>query len=149
MSIFPDGRGPDGGGTGVTQNVTDICDPPAGVKRHNLFQSAPLQVVLLVLDGHRRSPQVNRDEPAGAGYCVAGFDQIDADLLRELSPDVILTPLVSRGFDCLDLAKRLGALGYCGAFRAVSTAVPDPDLIRREIRALCPQLRFDLVFIDA
>lgn len=149
MYTFPDGRGPDGGGADVAQNVTDICAPPVAMKRHDLFQSAPLQVVLLVLDGHRRGPQVNWDEPAGAGYCVAGFDQIDADLLRELSPDVILTPLVSRGFDCLDLAKRLGALDYGGAYRAVSAAVPNPDLIRREIRALCPQLRFDLVFIDA
>ena len=48
----------------------------------------------------------------------------------------------------MDLAQVLDGLGFRGRYRAMSAQVPQPELIRREVKACCPQLDFDLVGID-
>ncbi len=73
------------------------------------------------------------------------IDQVDAALIQTLQPDIVLSPLLTGGFDCIDLAQILAEAGFQGAYRAVAPDLPSPFVIQREIRALCPMLDFDLV----
>lgn len=84
---------------------------------------------------------------AGATPEVIAPDDITAESLARLRPDVVLTPLVGAGFDCLDVAVALCKAGYRARLRAVVRFVPNPGLVRREIAASCPGLDFDLIML--
>lgn len=76
---------------------------------------------------------------------TAGFEELTSTNLARWRPDIVLSPLVDTGFDCVDLARRLCDLGYAGRYRVAAAALPNPELIRREVAAACPGLDFGLV----
>lgn len=133
----------------MTKTVTNsykVVGPPETTPDTARQHAAPAQVVLLVGDIERAAsvPAIRKI----AGIAFAAFDRIDARTLEDINPDVIISPLFARSFDCIELAMTLEKLNYRGAYRAVATALPSPDLIRREIRELCPRLHFDVTFIE-
>ena len=73
------------------------------------------------------------------------FHEVDLDALQLRAPATVLSPVLCTSFDCLDLALRLDELGFRGRYRAMSSALPDPWLIRSEIADICPELDFDIV----
>ncbi|MFN3662436.1 MAG: hypothetical protein ACK4TM_06775 [Yoonia sp.] len=73
--------------------------------------------------------------------------ELDACTIRRCNPGLVLSPLMADGFDAIDVAERLQAAGFAGRYRVLADALPDPDLIRREIRALAPALDFDLLVL--
>ncbi|MES2664777.1 MAG: hypothetical protein V4712_01685 [Pseudomonadota bacterium] len=73
------------------------------------------------------------------------FNALSAELLNELRPVMVLTPLISRGFDAELVAQILSGLGYGGHLRVLCPALPDPRMIAREIRAKAPGLTVDLI----
>jgi len=68
------------------------------------------------------------------------IDRLDAELVRRLHPDLVVTALVSRQFDCLDVARILVAAEFQGAFRVLCPDLPRPDVVTRDLRAACPGL---------
>lgn len=86
--------------------------------------------------------------PQDSAITFIEFRELTAELLEALTPDIILSPLMCSSFDCMDLAQMLEGLGFAGRYRAIDSQIPQPDLIRREVQDLCPQLDFDLVSID-
>lgn len=80
-----------------------------------------------------------------ANTVFCNYDDLTADFLSDLQPDIILSPLVSTYFDMMDLAIKLDQLNYEGRVRAITLPLPNPDLIVREIRFECPALDFDLI----
>ncbi len=89
------------------------------------------------------------DDPVAEGpdLVVLRFHDISAASLALHEPDVILSPLVSDAFDCIDLAHALAEAGFRGRYRAVAAHIPDPALVRREIRACAPGIDFDIILI--
>jgi hypothetical protein len=85
-----------------------------------------------------------RQLPNDGHLVFAEFHQVTAELLSRLSPPLILSPLLARNFDCIDLAEVLWSLGYRGRYRAIDPSLPNPALIRREVRMLVPGLDFDV-----
>ena len=85
------------------------------------------------------------DAASGDRILVAGFDALDAALLRELRPSVIFAQAVSSGFDALDLARRLVALECPCRLVVFGGGLPDPDLVRTEIETVCPDLTIDVL----
>lgn len=90
---------------------------------------------------------------AGAGdtardITYLAFEEVTAEALDRLRPDIVLSPLVSPGFDCFDLAGVLVGAGFRGLYRAVAPEVPNPGLVRREIADLFPGLDFDMLLLD-
>jgi hypothetical protein len=83
--------------------------------------------------------------PSDGNVIFAEFHEVTEGLLALLAPRLILSPLLARTFDCVDLAQRLGTLGYRGPYRAIDTGLPDPALIVREVRSLVPGLDFGVV----
>ncbi|MEM0947643.1 MAG: hypothetical protein AAGK37_09575 [Pseudomonadota bacterium] len=73
--------------------------------------------------------------------------QLTAVTLAEFNPDLVLSPIVTARFDCLDVAHRLSELGFSGRYRALARDLPDPSLIRAEILRDCPGLNFEILNI--
>lgn len=79
------------------------------------------------------------------GVAFVAFSDIDENVLKTLSPTIVLSPLLANAFDCIDLALLLSKLGYTGRYHAFSQNVPKPNVIEREVRQLCPKLTFKII----
>lgn len=80
--------------------------------------------------------------PRHGQLAFAEFHEVTAELLETLSPALVLSPLLSRRFDCVDLAELLHVLGYRGKYRVIGNDLPNPDLITAEVMSLVPGLDF-------
>lgn len=76
------------------------------------------------------------------------LDEISDDLLTQFAPEVVLSPLVGKGFDAIDVAVRLTSCGYKGRLRATSPDLPNPKIVAKEIRSICPGIDFDLLILS-
>lgn len=72
------------------------------------------------------------------------FHDLSAELLEKIAPDVVISPLLCAGFDCLDLAKRLADLGSKARYVAIAGDLPNLALVRDEVRSHCPGIDFDI-----
>jgi hypothetical protein len=104
--------------------------------------------VLLVVGDARSWARSGKTLPNIAGFHFAGLEDLTLSFLLELSPDVVLSALMGERYDALDVAKRLSELGYRGRYRAIASALPNPSSIKAEVRAIAPDLDFDLFVID-
>ena len=81
-------------------------------------------------------------------HCVfVNLDDVDPTSLRRIAPDLVLSPLVSDGFDAVDVAIRLMLADYSGRYRVVAEHMPDANIVRAEISAIAPGLDFDLLVL--
>jgi|LULQ01.1.fsa_nt_gb hypothetical protein len=75
------------------------------------------------------------------------FAQLTAERIHDLEPDVVISPLVTQQFDCLEVAFLLTEAGYRGRYRALAAMLPRPDMVRREVRSSFPEIDFDVVLV--
>lgn len=73
------------------------------------------------------------------------FHALAPQLLMELRPEVVLSPLLAPDFDILDVVDRLVRIGFTGRLIAVAGCLPDSGAVQNEVRQQCAQFRFDLV----
>lgn len=76
------------------------------------------------------------------------FAHLTQQLIDSINPDIILSPLMADDFDVVDVADRLHALGYCGCYRAITSNIPNADMIRAEVRNHAPEVDFDLLMMS-
>lgn len=100
---------------------------------------------ILVVGEMRKWQARGRVLPQEASMEFLDFQDLDQGALELHAPETVLSPVLCASFDCLDLALRLGDLGFRGRYRAMASGLPDPWLIRREIAEICPALDFDIV----
>ncbi len=86
--------------------------------------------------------------PEAAQLVFAEIDEITPLFLTDKRPDIVLSSIFTPEFDALDLAQALSDAGFRGRYRALAPRLPNPGLIRREIRAICSNLDFDLLIVD-
>ncbi|WP_372604007.1 hypothetical protein [Actibacterium sp.] len=72
------------------------------------------------------------------------FMLIHAALARAPWAELIVTPLVSDYFDAMDMATELALAGYRGTYAVILPRLPRPEIVRRELNAICPGLRIEL-----
>lgn len=77
------------------------------------------------------------------------IEQLTATILDDAVPTMVLSPLVGDDFDLMDVVEQLSALDFSGQYRVISYALPNPEMIRKEVRAVAPNLDFDLLVIPA
>jgi len=77
-------------------------------------------------------------------YAFCNHLELTTDLLRNFSPEIILSPLLGDAFDVLDIAAILRRLGYRGRYRAISPYVPNANVIVAEVASVAPAIDFDL-----
>lgn len=90
------------------------------------------------LDNGRVPPEIG-------GFHFADVSDIAATFIRRLNPGVILSPLVARQFDALDIARKLGNMDFKGSYRVLTDNVPDTSLIIQEVSNIAPNLDFDVI----
>ena len=104
----------------------------------------PVRSRILVIDELREWLGDGSGLPSG-DLAFLEFDDLTTDILRSIRPDIVLVPLQTRVFDCVEVAQRLWEACYPGKLRAQAEGLPDPDIVRREVRAEFPGLDFDVV----
>jgi hypothetical protein len=103
--------------------------------------------ILAVGDSEEWLRQGNRLLAEGSIVYVS-IEEVTSALLNRLSPTVVISPALSHRFDCIDLAQILHRMGFTGRYRAVSTELPNPDMVEREIGHLCPGLDFAVLIAN-
>lgn len=88
-----------------------------------------------------------RNLPNMDGLRYIDLSTLNSDVIKEEDPDIILSPLVSDDFDAVDVAGLLSDLAYNGPYRALTNDLPNPELIKSEVRHHAPQIDFDLVVL--
>lgn len=83
--------------------------------------------------------------PPGGRIILASFNDLSQELLARMRPKLVLSPLLARDFDCIDLAQMLFALGFGGQYRVITGDIPNPMIVTAEIRSQCPGLDFDVL----
>ncbi|MGR3492035.1 MAG: hypothetical protein ACU0DW_08250 [Shimia sp.] len=84
----------------------------------------------------------------GAGCVFAAFDDINASLIDEIAPDVIVSELWAPGHDAADMATLLHELKYEGRYLALSPPLPRPAIVTKEVHCAAPNVRFELILTD-
>lgn len=105
-------------GSGLLPEVVlliDLTDPPAGVR----------------LDGALR-------------VVSASSSAVDAALLAQVLPDLILTPLFAGHSDAAQVVARLTELGYGGRLTVVSPRLPNRRMVETELRGLATGIEITL-----
>lgn len=107
--------------------------------------------------GYREAPRIlavgsseewqrNIGQPLRAGnIAFVSFSEVTGALLEQLRPDAILSPVLARDFDCIDLALLLNSLDFQGAYKATAFGLPKPKVVEAEIAQLCPRLDFEII----
>ena len=116
------------------------------VRHQDLFQdgrAATEIVVLAVGDVFSIRTRIDADL-AGDRTAFAEFSEVTSDLMEALRPQVVVSSVLGRNFDCVDLAERLSEIGFDGSYRLIAHGMPEPDLVRREIESLFPDLQVEL-----
>ncbi len=73
------------------------------------------------------------------------FHALAPQLLADLRPEVVLSPLLAPDFDILDVADRLIKIGFGGRLVAVTGSLPDAAAVQNEVRLHCDGFQFDLL----
>ena len=81
----------------------------------------------------------------GSVVVNARFDALSAGLLAEVRPDCVLAPLFGIECDLMDVAARLTRLGFRGLLLGMTGPLPNPRVIKAEVRGANPDLTFDLI----
>ena len=106
----------------------------------------PAPRILLVGDLRHK---VNGSGTADPDLRVVDFSEVDGALLASFAPDFVISPLVTPGFDVLDLADRLWRARFTGAYRALAeAAVADPGLIVAEVQTRYPGLDIQVLRLE-
>lgn len=84
----------------------------------------------------------------GNDMVFVSFDEVSEGCLDAYKPSLVVSPALSPAFDCIELAMLLRNIGYKGAYRAVVRDMPNPDLIEREVKSICPLVDFGILKVD-
>jgi hypothetical protein len=104
--------------------------------------------MILVIGNLRSWREEGRVLPSLEGFHFVEFEGVSAELLSEVRPDLVLSPLMGETFDALDVAQKLSSLGFGGRYRALTNPLPRPEAIIEEVRSLAPGLDFELFVMD-
>ena len=85
------------------------------------------------------------DLPQIDNFHLCRIKELNQVFLARLKPDLILSSLITKQFDIVDLMEVLNSINDNGQVRAISTALPDTQLIISEIKSAYPLIDFDLM----
>lgn len=111
-------------------------------------ENSRLRPIILAVGDVRQWIVAGRALPADSQIAFAEFHEITDELLQALTPDIVMSPVLTRAFDCLDLAQTLHEKGFRGRLRIVAPDLPNPRVIQSEIRGLCPGLDVAFIFCN-
>jgi len=98
-------------------------------------------LVLSIGIGRENGP----DPESGETALFLGYNLVDAEQIRRVEPDKVLSWLFCSAYDAYDVAHALVEAGFRGSYRAVAERLPDSESVAREIRGCFPGLDFGLI----
>lgn len=111
------------------------------------FEGEASDTVTLVIGDMIRWKKLGRIPPDIPGFVFADIEELSPALMAEAKADIVISPLLIRGADAVEVARRLFRMGFDGSYRVLSGQVPNPDIIRQEIRNVAPKLDFVLMVV--
>lgn len=105
-------------------------------------------LIILVVGNLTRWRQEGKEVPRLTGFLFSSYSDVSLDFLRFHAPDLVLSALVGDEYDAVDLARLLSDYAYTGRYRALTTGLPNPAAVLREVRLAAPGLDFDLFDLD-
>ena len=90
-----------------------------------------------------------RDVPNVEVFRFAAFGELTEDLLAEVAPDVVLSPLIGEDFDAVEVARLLQRWDFRGRYRAITASLPCLDAVRAEVLEAAPDVDFDLFVVQS
>ena len=66
------------------------------------------------------------------------FMDLQAACFSSIAPSTIISPLLLKELDAIDIAQKLVRLGFRGQYIALAWQLPDPGIVEAEIRAVAP-----------
>jgi|GEM_PF-854834 len=88
------------------------------------------------------------NDPRIDGFVFVDIESLSDCLAARPRPTAILSVLIGNGFDAVDIAGELYRSGYQGQYRALASALPAPNLIKREVAQVAPDLDFDIIEVS-
>ncbi len=76
------------------------------------------------------------------------FTALSATLLNTMKPALVLSWLYTEDHDAMDIATRLGEVGFRGCLRVFTRPLLRPGMVRRELASCCPQMTLELEEIE-
>jgi hypothetical protein len=73
------------------------------------------------------------------------FEDVTEEFFERVKPKAVFSPVLASGFDCIELAVTLRNIGFSGSYRALSSNLPKPELIEREVSQMCPRIDFAIL----
>ena len=124
----------------VEEPVNQMRDP---IRNGNIVVlraavAAPRPLVLAVGTGQELRDVAERQR-LGGSVISADLPDITPLFLSRFRPTLVLTPLLSPGFDCIELAERLVECRYAGCFGILTGRIPRPQIVLDEVRELRPE----------
>lgn len=98
-------------------------------------------LVLSIGAGRENGP----DPRLGETAVFLGYNNVDADQIRRMQPEKVLSWLFCSAYDVYDVAQVLIDAGFRGTYCAVAAHLPDSKAVSREIRSQFPGLDFVLI----
>lgn len=106
---------------------------------------SPTRISVVAVGDTRQWNEAGASLPKDVKVAFAAIEDITDDFLAIVEPETVISPLLARSFDCADLAERLHMYGFRGRYRAIAADIPNPGLIRREVREAFPGLDFEII----
>lgn len=103
------------------------------------------RAVTLVVGEIVRWANEGRKVPSVQDLDYIDFEDLTAEKIEAIQPDVILSPLVTDTFDAYQIARYLVSLNFTGRYRAIAPHLPNLSMITLEINAVAPELDFAIV----
>ena len=100
--------------------------------------------LLLVETGPSLAPLIQQF-PGGVSMIYCRFTTISPEFVRRVAPDCILSPIVARQFDIVDLVRLLDRCNYRGSVVAVTDPLPAPTMVLTELRRFNRRLDMSLL----
>lgn len=83
------------------------------------------------------------------GLDFIAIDALNAEIIAQIAPETILSPLIADTFDAYEVAALLADCAYPGRYCVISDPLPDPDAIIAEVAARAPDIWFDIFIVPA
>ncbi len=83
--------------------------------------------------------------PNNALLTKANIGDIDSRFIAKVQPNIVVSCLVCRDFDFLELAQALQIANYQGELSIIVPELPNPGIVLAEATTACPDLRITFI----
>lgn len=86
-----------------------------------------------------------RELPVMPGLSFVDVDELNAAMIANLAPDIVMSPLFVRDIDVVEIARRLVMFGFSGRYRIVADDIPNDSVLQDEVSAVAPGIDFAII----